>query len=153
MRRRLPVLLGMAVGFGLLGVPLFSLAQTSMIQIDRAWSRAAAAGRGGVLYCTVTDSGTPDRLTGVSTPVADRAELHQSTRENGIAKMRAVDGLTVAPDKPLTLAPGGYHVMLMGLKQPLKPGDKFPVTFTFEHAGAVDTTAVVEKGGMTMPMH
>lgn len=148
-------LLGLVLGFVLQGSLTLAVAQTSTVQVEHAWSRPAPAGRVGVLYCTITDSGVPDRLTGISTPAAERAELHQSLSENGIAKMRAVPNAAVAPGKPLTLSPGGYHVMLMGLKQALKPGDKFPVTFTFDHAGAITTTAVVETGhpGMTMQMH
>ena len=148
-------LFGVALGFALQGPLALAIAQPSTIEIDHAWSRPAAAGRVGVLYCTITDSGAPDRLTGISTPAAERAELHQSLRENGVAKMLAIESATVKPGKPLTLAPGGYHVMLVGLKQSLKPGDRFPVTFTFEHTGTVTTTAIVEAGqaSMTMPMH
>jgi periplasmic copper chaperone A len=156
MQYRLPNrLLGAALGFALQGPLTLAIAQQSTLQIEHAWSRPAPAGRVGVLYCTITDNGAPDRLTGISTPAAARADLHQSLSENGIAKMRAVESAAIAPGKPLTLAPGGYHVMLMGLKQALKPGDTFPVTFTFDHAGAVTTTAVVQAGhpGMTMQMH
>jgi periplasmic copper chaperone A len=65
--------------------------------------------------------------------------------------MRPVGPLPVGPGKPLVLAPGGYHVMLMGLKQPLKAGDSFPVTLTFAKAGAINATASVGKAGAPAP--
>ena len=58
-----------------------------------------------------------------------------------------VESLPIEPGKPVTLAPGGYHIMLMDLQQPLKEGDKFPVTLSFAKAGQVTATATVEKAG------
>jgi copper(I)-binding protein len=143
----------------LLAIPTLAIAQQNGIQVDHAWSRAAIAGHIGVVYLTITDTGAADRLTSVVSPVATEAALHESFNDNGISKMRPVAALPVQPGNPVTLAPGGYHIMLMGLKQPLKQGDSFPVTLTFEKAGAVTTTVTVEKagasaptGGMTMPM-
>lgn len=132
--------------------PLAANAQTSTIQIDHAWSRPAIAGRPGVLYLTIKDSGAPDSLTAVATPIAAQAELHESFDDNGVMKMRAVASLQVAPGQPVALSPGGYHIMLMGLKQALVPGDKFPVTLTFAKAGSVTTTATVEPPGAVMQM-
>ena len=66
-------------------------------------------------------------------------------------KMRPVASLTIEPGKPVTLAPGGYHIMLMSLKQALNQGDSFPVTLNFAKAGQVTATAMVEKAGATVP--
>ena len=131
-------------------LPVAALAQSGLA-VEHVWSRAAPQGGVGVLFMTVTDDGPPDRLVGVSTPVAERSELHESMNDNGVMKMRAADKLPVAPGKPLVLAPGGYHVMLMGLKRPLREGERFPVTLTFEKAGAVTTEAIVAKAGARMP--
>jgi hypothetical protein len=130
------------------------------IAVTDAWSRATPGiATPGVVYLTITDTGAKDRVTGASTPVAAMAHLHQSRNENGVEKMLPVDGIDVAPGAPVKLEPGGYHLMLMGLKQPLKAGDQFPVTLTFEHAGAVTTTVTVRSidgtdakpmGGMDM---
>jgi periplasmic copper chaperone A len=149
---------------GVLSVlPAVALAQQGGIRVDNAWSRAAMQGRTGVVYLTITDSGEADRLLSIASPVATKAELHESFTEQGVTKMRAVAGLAVAPGAPVTLAPGGYHIMLMGLKQPLKEGDSFPVTLRFEHAGELSATVVVRgmrdtvpngpdpMSGMTMP--
>jgi copper(I)-binding protein len=122
------------------------------VQVDHVWSRAAMAGHQGVVYLTVTDTGPPDTLTGVATPVAATAGVHETINDNGVTTMRPVASLLVAPGKPLTLAPGGYHIMLMDLKQSLKEGDSFPVTLTFAGAGQVTATATVAKAGAaTMP--
>jgi copper(I)-binding protein len=136
----------------LLAIPVFGFAQQNNIRVENAWSRAAMAGRTGVVYLTITDTGVPDRLTGASSPVAASADLHESFTDHGVAKMRGVAALPVEPDKPVTLAPSGYHIMLTGLKRPLNQGDSFPVTLVFEKAGPVTTTVTVQKAGASMPM-
>ncbi len=147
----------------LLALPAAALAQQDGISVENAWSRAAMQGGTGVVYMTITDQGGPDRLLSISAPVAAKAELHESFSQQGVAKMREVAALPITPAEPVTLAPGGYHIMLMGLKQPLKEGDSFPVTLHFEHAGAIGATVVVRgmrgemshgqagMGGMAMP--
>lgn len=139
-----------------------ALAQQRGITIEHAWSRPAMVGRVGVAYLTITDSGPPDQLVGASSPIAARAELHQSATEHGVATMRAVQALPVAPGKPAVLAPGGYHLMLLDLKQPLAQGQSFPLTLDFAKAGAVTTTVTVagfgtksggDMGGMHMGAH
>lgn len=141
----------------LLCVPLLGWAPPAWadqngIAVSDAWSRAAMAGRTGVVYLTITDSGAPDRLTGASTPVAATATLHETTNDNGVMKMRPVASVPVQQGEPLTLGPGGYHIMLEGLKQPLQPGETFPVTLTFANAGQIIATATVQKAGAGMTM-
>ena len=135
----------------LLATPLAAFADEAAIHVDHVWSRAAMAGQGGAVFLTITDTGTQDTLTGITTPVATKADLHETINDHGVMKMRPVATLTVEPGKPVTLAPGGYHIMLMGLKQALKQGDSFPVTLSFAKAGQVTATATVEKAGATMP--
>lgn len=129
-----------------------SAADASDISLDHVWARASAGNATtGAAYLTVTDNGRPDRLVGASTPIAAMAELHETINDNGVMKMRPVAGIALEPGKPVTFAPGGYHVMLMGLKSPLKAGDSFPLTLTFEHAQPITVTAHVEAvGGGTM---
>ena len=122
----------------LVAVPAQAFAQNDTLRVENAWSRVAAAGRVGVVYLTIVDSGAPDRLTAVASPVSATAGLHESFDDHGVSKMRSVGALRVEPGKPVTLAPGGYHIMLTGLKQPLNQGDEFPVTLTFEKAGHAD---------------
>ena len=133
-------------------VTLPALAQPANVAVTQAWSRATtAAAQTGAIYVTVTAS-QPDRLTGASTPAAATAELHVSRMDHGVMQMRPVpDGLPVTPGTPIRMVPGGYHLMLTGLKQPLKQGDHIPVTLTFEHAGPVTADAVVAGPGASAP--
>jgi copper(I)-binding protein len=135
----------------LLAAPAVSIAQQSGMSVTDAWSRAAIQGGNGVVYLTITDSGQADRLLSVTAPVAAKAELHESYVEQGVSKMRWVAALPITPGKPMTLSPGGYHIMLMGLKQPLKEGESFPLTLTFERAGQVTTDVMVRRAGGAMP--
>jgi copper(I)-binding protein len=136
----------------LAAIPARAFAQDGTLRVENAWSRVAAAGRVGVVYLTIVDSGAPDRLTAVASPVSATASLHESFDDHGVAKMRSVATLPVEAGKPVTLAPGGYHIMLTGLKEPLNQGDEFPVTLIFEKAGQVTATVTVRKAGAGMPM-
>jgi periplasmic copper chaperone A len=126
--------------------------------ISQAWSRAtpgAAKVAGG--YLTIENKGsTPDRLIGGSADVADKVQVHEMTMNNGVMTMRPVDqGLTIEAGKTVKLAPGGYHLMMSDLKNPLKQGDKVPVTLEFEKAGKVklslDVQGVGAQGPTTTP--
>lgn len=133
--------------------PIAAQAQTP-IAVTHVWSRATMAGGMGVVYLTITASGAADTLVSASTPVASKADLHESYNDNGVMKMRPIASLAVAPGKPVVLQPGGYHIMLMGLSHALKEGDTFPVTLQFAKAGAITVTASVQKAGaagMSMP--
>lgn len=137
----------------LLATAAGALAQTSTIQADHVWARATPGGaKTAAVYMTLVNKGTADdRLLSVSTPVAGVAELHTSTMENGVTRMRPVEALDVKPGTPTVLKPGGYHVMLMDLKGPLVAGQSFAVSLTFEKAGRIDVAAVVEKAGAMGP--
>ena len=127
-------------------------AQPAAVAVTDAWSRASTpSAQTGAIYVTVTAS-QPDRLIGASTPAAAEADIHQSRMRAGVMEMRPVpDGLPVTPGVPIHMAPGGYHIMLTGLKQPLKQGDHVPLTLTFQHAGAVTVQAVVAGPGASAP--
>ena len=118
------------------------------IQIKAAWSRATPpGGETGAAFLTVVNTGsTDDSLDAAAADVAKTVELHSHIMEGNIMKMRAVPSIPVAAASTVTLAPGGYHVMLIGLNQPLHAGDHFPVTLTFRQAGKV--TVMVDVGGM-----
>ena len=126
--------------------------QPTTVAVTAVWARASAGpAKTAAVYATVTASG-PDRLTGASTPAAANAELHQSSMSNGVMQMRPVPGgLPVSPGTPVRLSPGGYHLMLTGLKAPLRQGEQFPITFTFAHAGPVMTEVTVASAGASQP--
>ena len=101
----------------------------------------------GAVYATLT-AATADRLTGASTPVAASVQVHENIHDNGVVRMRELEGgLPLEPGKPVTLAPGGYHLMLIGLKQQLKPGDSFPLTLSFANEPPVTVTVPVAAAG------
>jgi copper(I)-binding protein len=124
-------------------------AAESTITVAEAWARATPGkAPNGAAYLTVTNSGTaPDTLVGASSPVAAKTELHEDKEENGIMKMRPVAALTVAAGQSITMKPGAYHLMLTGLKEPLKQGASFPLTLTFEKAGAKEVQVAIERAG------
>jgi periplasmic copper chaperone A len=154
----------LAVGVGLwLAAATGAVAQTGDPQITNAWARATpGAAQTAAAYVTVVSS-AGDRLTGASTAVAQKAELHSMTMDGNVMKMRQVDGIDLPAGKTVTLKPGGYHIMLTGLAQPLTEGQTFPLTLTFDKAGTRDVTVTVQKvgsmgpgttmPGMDMPMH
>lgn len=119
------------------------------VAVTAAWARASAGpAKAGAAYVTVTNSGTTaDRLLAVATPAANRAELHTHLNENGVMKMRPVDSVEVPAGETVAMAPGGYHIMMMGLAKPLVEGESFPLTLTFEHAGTVETTVTIQGVG------
>ena len=147
----------LAVCSMLSAVPFFASAQqtaspnTNGITVENAWSRAARSGSTAAVYLTITDSGAPDRLVSIATPLAETAEIHESFAEKGVMKMRPAGPLLVAPGKPLTLEPGHYHAMLTGLRRPTSKGDSFPLTLTFEQAPAVTVQVHVESAGGRSP--
>jgi copper(I)-binding protein len=116
------------------------------LEIGHPWARetpvSATTGAG---YLTVKNTGTePDRLIAVATPGAEKVEIHQSIDENGVAKMRPVDGIEIPAGGSIALKSGGYHLMLIGLKEPLAEGMRVPGTLTFEKAGKLDIEFAVE---------
>jgi len=135
----------------LMAMPLAAIADETSIHLDHVWSRAALAGHEGVVYLTITSAGTQDSLVDITTPASANAELHQSFSDHGVVRMRPVPSLQIEPGKPVTLTPGGYHIMLKDLKRPLKQGDSFLITLSFAKAGRITATATVEKAGARMP--
>ena len=116
------------------------------LTIEHPWARPAASGNGAA-YFTIENAGSAaDRLTSISSPVAATAELHTSMVDaQGVASMHPVQAVDVPAGGQAKLAPGGLHVMLMGLSQPLKEGQSFPLTLAFEHGGKVTVQVEVER--------
>jgi copper(I)-binding protein len=122
--------------------------------ITQAWSRATPGGaKIGGGYLTIENKGsTADRLIGGSGDIASKIEVHEMAMNNGVMTMRALDkGLTIEPGKMVALAPGGYHLMMFDLKNPLKQGDEVPVTLEFEKAGKVKVSLSVQGVGAQAP--
>ncbi len=124
-------------------------AQSPSIEIEGAWARATIGqSKTSAAYMRITNRGTaPDRLVGAASAVADKTELHTTIRDGDILKMREVDHIEIKPGESVELRPGGLHVMLTGLRQPLKAGEHVTLTLHFEGAGAIETTAEIRASG------
>lgn len=126
-------------------------AQTGSIEVKNAWARATPGkAETGAAYLTIESAG-PDRLTGISTPVAGKAELHEMTMQGGIMKMRPLAAIDLPAGRAVVLKPGAAHIMLVGLKQPLRVGESFPLTLEFEKAGKREVAVAVQKAGAMGP--
>jgi periplasmic copper chaperone A len=102
------------------------------VTVKEPWVRATIAQQKATgAFMTLTSSGDA-KLISVSSPVAGVVEVHEMAMEGDVMRMRAVSDLSLPAGKAVDLKPGGYHVMLMGLKQPLKAGDTVPVTLVVE---------------------
>jgi periplasmic copper chaperone A len=132
--------------------------QAGSLMIEQPWARPTIGeATNSAAYMTVSNGGDkPDRLTGVKTAIAADAMLHESRMEGDVMKMVHLhDGLEVAAHGTAELKPLGAHVMLMGLKRPLKEGETFPLTLTFANQGDVTVTVTVAKQqpAAAEPMH
>ena len=118
------------------------------ITIGHPYARATTAGQptgGG--FMKFVNGGGNDKLLSVSAEVSKSVEIHEMKMEGDVMKMRQVDGIELPASQTVELKPGGYHVMFIGLKAPLKVGDKFPVKLKFEKAGDVTVEVKVEAPG------
>jgi hypothetical protein len=150
-------------GFGLAGALLAGAAsaqaedyKAGQIEISQVWARPSTVGNGAA-YFQLTNQGTSgDALNAVESPVADKAELHTMTMDGNVMRMRKVPSLALPAGKSVSVAPGGLHVMLIGLKKPLVEGESFPMRLVFERAGSVEVKVHVEAkppmmGGAVTP--
>ncbi|NIA70197.1 copper chaperone PCu(A)C [Pelagibius litoralis] len=153
MKYRIAILPLVALAFGLM-LSAVTPAQArdftvGELKIETPWARATPGqAKNGAAYLMIHNAGAAgDRLIAAASDAAQRVELHSHTNVDGVMQMRQVEGVDVPAGGMATLKPGGYHVMLMGLKAPLREGDRFPVTLTFEKAGDVAVEVSVEAVG------
>jgi hypothetical protein len=126
------------------------------LEIDNPWTRATPRGSPVAgAYMTIVNKGTgPDRLIGGSMVGASQFQVHQMIEEAGVARMRPVEGgLEIKPGQTVELRPSGYHIMVMGLQQPLQQGQPVKGTLMFEKAGKVDIEFAVLPLGATSGAH
>jgi copper(I)-binding protein len=117
------------------------------LTITDAWSRSTPPGvTVGVAYFTLkNDTGKSDRLLKISSPIAEKVQVHRTEILDGIARMREVAVLHVEAGQELKFEPNGMHLMLMGLKKPLVEGQTFELSLVFEVSGARKVKVVVRK--------
>ena len=150
-------LLGTLVLVGAATVAWAQAATPGHIEIGHPYARPTREGqRVGGGFLTLTNKGPADRLLSAATPAADTVEIHSMVMDGDVMKMRQLDALALGPGQTVELKPGGYHLMLMGLKAPLRVGDQFPLTLKFEKGGEKVVTLRVEAPSVeapAMPMH
>ena len=124
--------------------------KSGAIVVEDPWSRATpGAAKVGAGFLTIKNGGkAEDRLISATSPIAARAEIHETKMEDDVMTMRPVSGgVAIPPGGSVALAPNGYHLMFADLAAPLKEGEQFKATLTFEHAGAVEVTFDVKAIG------
>ncbi|RJG11086.1 copper chaperone PCu(A)C [Pseudomonas cavernicola] len=116
------------------------------LHIAHPWARALPPNAPtGAAYFVIHNHGqTEDRLIGAATPRAAKAELHTIVQLGEVMKMQHLDSVGIPVGGEVKFAPGGTHLMLFGLKQPLVAGERFPLTLQFEKAGKVDVEVAIE---------
>ena len=131
---------------------LTAAAHAADLSVTGAFARATPGNGPGGAYLTIHGGETPDRLLSATSPKAAKVELHTMTMQGNVMRMREVDAIDVPAHEAVTLAPNKpFHLMLQGLKAPLKQGQTLPITLHFEHAGDRTVTASVEGVGATTP--
>lgn len=119
---------------------LASRANANDVMVSGAYARASAVStaKAGSVYLTVVNHGAEtDRLVGVRSDAAESAAIHQTAEDNGVMTMREVTALDLAPGATQEFQPGGTHIMLTGLKSPLRQGDMLHLTLVFEKTGEI----------------
>ncbi len=128
----------------LIGLSATAWAQSTTVKVEDAWVRGTVATQKSTgAFMRLTPSANA-RLVSASSPVAGLVEIHEMAMDKDVMKMRQVPGLDLAAGRTLELKPGGYHVMLMDLKQPIKGGESVPITLVFEDAAKVRFTQEIQ---------
>jgi hypothetical protein len=130
----------------------------AQVSVKQAWVRATVPEQMATGAFLQLSSPQDTRLVQASSPVADLVELHEMAMEGSVMKMRAIAGVDVPAGKTVELKPGGLHVMLMGLKGPVKAGEKVALTLVFEGKDKKRETVKVQAevrqlGAMPAHMH
>lgn len=125
------------------------------LQIRHPWSRATPPGaKVGVGYFEIRNNGAqPDRLLSASSAAARRVEMHVTEHAAEVAKMRQLRSFEIPARERLALSPGGAHLMLVDIAQPLKKGERFSMTLRFERAGEMEVQFEVQEMGAKHPRH
>ena len=121
-------------------------AKLGNLVIEQAQARATVGSMpNSAAFLQLANKGkTDDALVSASSAIADRVELHMMSMEGDVMKMRAIDSIELKAEDSLTMKPGqGPHLMLLGLKKPLKAGDKFPMTLNFRKAGTIEVSVEI----------
>jgi periplasmic copper chaperone A len=147
--KRLPIVV-------LLGISLLGACTTATgIEIGKAWARPAKQGENGVIYFLLQNhSASADELTGITTAVVEAVQIHETTMDGDIMRMRPFTSISIPGKTSLEFETGGKHVMLLKLNKELKPGEEVQVTFQFKnHEYITLNIPVLEYGDTSMSGH
>ena len=127
--------------------------ESGAVHVMTAWSRALPpVSRNGAVYLSLKNyAEVPDRLVGASSPIANQIEIHTHAMEGEMMTMRPVEDIVLNPGEYVRFEPGGKHLMLIGLRQPLKEGEQFPLTLEFKKASPIELLVTVQAPGATGP--
>lgn len=144
-----------AMRYGLILLFMAALPAWAQVSVERPWSRATPPGaKIGVGFLHLRNAGAaPVRVVGASSPVARRVEMHVTTREGDVMRMRQVESFEIPAGGTFELEPGGAHLMLVDLRRPLAKGERVPLTLELEKGGALQVELRVAEMGARGPGH
>lgn len=125
------------------GCAFLALAQAE-VTVTEPWVRGTVSGQKASGAFMGLKSSSDVRLVGASSPAAKVVEIHEMSTSDGVMRMRAIEGLPLPAGKSVELKPGGYHVMLIDLVKPLRPGEQVPISLTFLAADGRKSTVEVK---------
>lgn len=151
--RRSASAIALVVAFALPAAAQDAKPKAAGVAVSTPWARATPGGAkvGAAFLEMSAPAGAADTLKAAKSPVAGVVELHTHTQSNGVMQMRRVDDIPVPAGSKVVMKPGGFHIMLMDLKKPLKEGEAIDLTLVFEKAGEVKVTVPVLKAGSPGP--
>ena len=144
---------GLALGLAALAATAHDFTLGSLT-IGHPYARPTVPGQSvGGGFMSIANKGPDDRLLSVTSTVAKSVELHTMSMDGDVMRMRQVEGIALPAGQSVELKPGALHMMFIGLKAPLKAGDKVPVTLRFEKAGELTVRVSVQAPGADAPAH
>ncbi|MEM8645648.1 MAG: copper chaperone PCu(A)C [Pseudomonadota bacterium] len=118
--------------------------KVGQVMIKDTWARVTLQSRPAAAYMKIHNMGeTADKIVAVSSPIAERVELHTHSMDDGVMRMRKVEEIALPPKGHTELKPGGLHLMIFGLKREIKKGEMLPLQLTLKEAGEVEIMAKV----------
>lgn len=141
--------------YGLMALLLAAMPAWAQVSVEQSWSRATPPGsKIGVGFMQLRNAGAAvERVVGASSPVAERVEMHVTSREGEVMKMRQVQFFEIPAGGAFELKPGGAHLMLVGLKRSLRQGEHVPLTLSLEKGGELNVDLKVQEMGARHPAH
>ena len=116
---------------------------TEGVEVRDAWARPAAHGGNGAAYLSIR-SAAADELLSVASTIADAVEIHESTMSGDVMEMHQLQSVPLHAGEEVIFEPGGLHIMLIGLKQDLKPGEEFEITMQFKNSEDLKVSVTVQ---------